>query len=1382
MPARFPAIHHVLRGRWLRIALAVLLALLSWLLIALSAHASEIQRSFSPEVRVIYHFFQEDPAAISSFSDYQQISTEVFYTTREINDDVITIRANNFPELLKTSADPLNMRVMLDYASASGVSRRTQQDITRSCSYDPSEGLLDVPIEYRDRDLTVIWYLPESAACELPVEVHVTHQRNPQDQTTLTIPLDAREKVINLQLFSDDPHLDSDDLSVRQNALSCDNFRFQNGFLSLMAPPVGGAIEIEVCDDPKPFDLLKILSVPETAPFESCQFEPTVVQKAAMPSATVPSATVPSATVPSSTVPSAAIPSKGQRFTLDSDTALIINSDYGDNTGSITGWPEKDKHYGFAVHFGHNRSRQEKDLPFPELSQADESHVASGGTYISSDPDGDPVDYSWISGYHFAWGDCKGDVADNGFGNPVVKSGWIQVEDVSLESSTLSCSYELDVKADSDGHDMQSIVGQFQVHKDFGGYLDIQKTSANPTISDSNVNYRLGGAVYGVFSDRGCHQEVCRITTNNHGFGSSPLLPIGTYFIKELTAPSGFALDSTIYEADVQAATHSTVQGGSLKDIPLNNPVELVLSKLDKDVGEASAQGNASLADAQFRVSYYEECFSDANQAAAKKSKRQWTLKTDESGRCELNDDHKVSGDDFYRDSLGQPTFPLGTIVIEEISAPKGYLLDTTKYCICINGRSHQEHLSLYQAPIITETVIRGGVKVQKSDQELKINHPLGAAKLEGTQFEIVSLNKQAVIVEGTSYKESEVVSTLTTDEKGQASTSDHFLPYGSYSLREVKAPEGYQRTDDKARTFTIEQDGMKIAFEHEQSFFDQVFRGDLSLVKAAGNDMHRLSRVPFRLTSHSTGESHVLITDDNGQASTSADWNPHSQRTNANDQDWQNNLDDGAGIWFGKGPEEISSPVDDQLGALPYDTYSLQELPCKANEGYRLVSLDNIAITRDKYCIDIGTILNGLDSEPYLSTCAQDAVDGDRLVTASAEVIIRDSVIYGNLSPQKEYELRGHLVYSDSGKPYRDEDHLVSATKTFTTESSHGYVELELSFNSGEVLEPIDLTVVEELYDGDLLVASHTDPLDHLQMVQLRPVAIETKASDAQDGDQVLSPGPNTTIYDAVSYEHLIPGKTYRMVGTLRDRENGEPLTDADGPITHEEEFIPTSENGELRMAFTFDSDTFYDHDMPVEGYLSEELYEQDTLLVTHSDPENQSQHVSVEQPVLSTYASDKTDRSQELLATENACIVDEVRYQNLIPHKEYFFEGILMDKTDGAPVHVGDKEIRASGSFIPDQSDGTLLVEFELDASSLANHEIVVFETISTEQAAIAVHNDLEDSDQTVRFIDPEPPAQLHKFLAKTGDDIVHSMIPLVAISGFCAFFLLRIGLRRR
>ena len=84
--------------------------------------------------------------------------------------------------------------------------------------------------------------------------------------------------------------------------------------------------------------------------------------------------------------------------------------------------------------------------------------------------------------------------------------------------------------------------------------------------------------------------------------------------------------------------------------------------------------------------------------------------------------------------------------------------------------------------------VIRGGVKIQKRDLETGDTKPQGSATLKDTAFDIISLNDNAVLVEGKLYKKNEVVKIIRTDIEGIASTSADLLPYGKFRMNNEKS------------------------------------------------------------------------------------------------------------------------------------------------------------------------------------------------------------------------------------------------------------------------------------------------------------------------------------------------------------------------------------------------------------------------------------------------------------------------------------------------------------------------------------------------------------------------------------------------------------------
>lgn len=182
------------------------------------------------------------------------------------------------------------------------------------------------------------------------------------------------------------------------------------------------------------------------------------------------------------------------------------------------------------------------------------------------------------------------------------------------------------------------------------------------------------------------------------------------------------------------------------------------------------------------------------------------------------------------------------------------------------------------------------------------------------------------------------------------------------------------------------------------------------------------------------------------------------------------------------------------------------------------------------------------------------------------------------------------------------------------------------------------------------------------------------------------------------------------------------------------EETAILTAESNEEGI-FTFENVPYGEYIIrelkPAEGYLpNEENY---TVKVSEND---EIIEITVENdkiPELGTTAT--IDGKKEVGATEVFTLEDVVEYKHLVPGKEYTVKGVLMDKATGDPLLIDEKEIPSETTFTPDEPSGEVLVSFEFDARYIKKDtDIVVFESLYSEDKELAVHADIEDVGQTV------------------------------------------------
>ena len=364
------------------------------------------------------------------------------------------------------------------------------------------------------------------------------------------------------------------------------------------------------------------------------------------------------------------------------------------------------------------------------------------------------------------------------------------------------------------------------------GSISLVKTSANPSMTDGNTEcYSLEGAVYTVTDANGA--TVGTITTNAEGKGELKGVKKGNYKVKETTAPKGYALDPKEYPVTVDSkAVELTV-----KDIPQNDPVQVLVEKKNTETNDNKAAGNASLAGAEFTINYYNGFYTKNN--LPEKPTRSWTIKTDKDGYAQFTKDSIVSGDDVYTSSNGGATLPLGTITVKETKAPKGYLLpenaELSVQQIKANGNTEAVVNELKTTQ--PEQVIRGDFKFVKAieNTQTRVNKAFFKVTSQTTgethyivtdanggfnsadikHSEKTNANDAAVAADGTVDEskldpEAGIWFSGTKDKEVPVNDAKGALPYDTYDVTEIttSATEG---TKPVTFSVTIFRDGTNV-------------------------------------------------------------------------------------------------------------------------------------------------------------------------------------------------------------------------------------------------------------------------------------------------------------------------------------------------------------------------------------------------------------------------------------------------------------------------------------------------------------------------------------------------------------------------------------------
>lgn len=256
-------------------------------------------------------------------------------------------------------------------------------------------------------------------------------------------------------------------------------------------------------------------------------------------------------------------------------------------------------------------------------------------------------------------------------------------------------------------------------------------------------------------------------------------------------------------------------------------------------------------------------------------------------------------------------------------------------------------------------------------------------------------------------------------------------------------------------------------------------------------------------------------------------------------------------------------------------------------------------------------------------------------------------------------------------------------------------------------------------------------------------------------------------------------------IYGTIQglkiDRETGENIAGAlfglfstDETEFTEETAILTSESNKEGI-FTFENVPYGEYIVrelkPATGYIPNGESYPVTILENKEVVEINVLNDKI--PELKTTAA--IDGKKEFTANGDITIDDVVSYKHLIPGKKYIIKGILMDKRTGKAFLVDGKEVCSEITFTPETADGEVTISFTFDGSVITKDtEIVAFETLYRDGKEIAVHDDIDDKDQTVT-IHPQPEPEK----PQTGDNSnlgFYIGLASVAVGCLIAFLIIK------
>ncbi|MDT2486314.1 MULTISPECIES: VaFE repeat-containing surface-anchored protein [Enterococcus] len=873
------------------------------------------------------------------------------------------------------------------------------------------------------------------------------------------------------------------------------------------------------------------------------------------------------------------------------------------------------------------------------------------------------------------------------------------------------------------------------------GNLEILKIDAKTKkpLANAEIKVTINGKDQTVKTDKNGKATIKNVTHGTKGT------------VVEIKAPTGYILNKTSKDFTIEA--NKTIK------VTLENKAQKGIARIFKQDAETgnNAQGAATLEGAVYGL----------YQADGTKIKSV-TLK---------NINGKVQAE--VRD------LKLGSYYWMEEKAPAGYNLNTNKiHFELVYGDQNQETVTT--EVIAKDQVIKGtieGVKVGNKDFE-DANDPDNKPKLEGIEISL------------TSKTTGKVVKAVLTDKDGYFTFGKNAVVFDTYIVSETKGKEGYKLFEPFE--VTISEQGQTFRYVLE----DQIIEQQLKIVKVdqETGKVIPLANTEFKIFDtlaneyvtfaipNDTEVTDIFRTNDKGYLVTNGtftyginryrieeinaplnyvlnktplvfsitdDTEPIKVINFANRQarknvklfkyeEWNKKKTPLSGVTFtlyngeGKALGEYTTGTNGELlvqGLVAGAYYFVEKAPLESfqpntdKQAFTVAFKQNAPDDGETLLVSVRNYL----IPPTLETQASNKEDGEKVVDPLETIVIKDSVSYTNLFVGKEYTISGVLMNKATNAPILQDGKEITSTLTFVADKTNGTKDLEFVVNAS-VLKGQTIVVFEKLFRDGIEVAAHEDITDENQSVRVNNPTVHTTAV-FEDGLTVADPTGLFTLNDTVEITEILPGKAYLVKGILMDKATGEPLLVHDQPVESAVGFIAKAENETVIVPFTFDLTGLNGREIVV----FESLFRNDEELANHKDINDQGQTVRITNPSVRTTATHKTTGLKVVNPLTKVTITDAVKYHDLIVGKTYTVNGVLMDKATEKPVLVDGKEVTSTLTFVAESTDGTVNLDFVLDARALRGKEVVVFENLFREGVLLASHADITDKDQTIKIVNP-------------------------------------------
>lgn len=534
----------------------------------------------------------------------------------------------------------------------------------------------------------------------------------------------------------------------------------------------------------------------------------------------------------------------------------------------------------------------------------------------------------------------------------------------------------------------------------------------------------------------------------------------------------------------------------------------------------------------------------------------------------------------FYTNSEGYlitpEKLPYGDYTLKEIQAPYGYVLDSTPIPFTVTQENSSTDTGVTVIKVKARDIAQKGIIEITKEGEIfssvieneGVYTPVYETKnLANAVFQIYAAEDITTLDGTTRYQQGELVDEITTADNGIAKSKELYL--GKYTVIEKTAPDTFVNVN--------EQYDVELTYAGQEV---KVTSTALSVFNERQRVSVSLAKIMEQNETFNLGNNNEILS-----------------------------------VQFGIYADEDITAVDGSV--IPADsliTYG------NCDENGKLTFNCDLPIGYKFYAKEMATdehyILSNTKYEFTTEYQGQD-INVINIDLNNGEPIDNE-LIYGAIKGLKiDRETEKTIKSALFGLFNEEETEYTKDNAILTCETDENGIFI---FNN----IPFGNWIVKELQPAENYLPSddihHITVSENEQIIEIKAFndrIPELKTTATINGEKEVTAKGKITIDDVVEYKHLVPGKEYKIVGTLMDKSTGKPFEIDDKPVTSEVIFIPEKSNGKVTVSFTFDSSGIK---KDTELVVFETLYRDGVEIAVHADIDDEGQTVKINVPEIKT------------------------------------------------------------------------------------------------------------------------------------------------------------------